>query len=167
LFKRKEACTFIKYYQAVLLKVCFIVELLKDKIIFLTGGSEGIGYECAKAYAAEGANVAIAALNEDRINGAVHELGASHLGIYCDVSIASDVKNAIEKTLQCYGRIDAIHNNAGIATPSKPLHQTTDEEWNNLMNVNLKGTYHTIKYGFEALRNSQGCILNTSSLAPS
>lgn len=140
------------------------MELLKDKIIFLTGGSDGIGYECAKAYAAEGAKVVIAALNEDRINEAVYELGASHLGIYCDVSIASDVKNAIEKTIQTYGKMDAIHNNAGIATPSKPLHQTTDEEWNNLMNVNLKGVYHTIKYGFEALRNSQGCILNTSSL---
>ena len=140
------------------------MELLKDKIIFITGGSEGIGYECAKAYAAEGAKVVIAALNEDRVNEAVDELGASHLGIYCDVSIASDVKSAIEKTMQSYGRIDAIHNNAGIATPSKPLHQTTDEEWNNLMNVNLKGVYHTIKYGFEALRNSQGCILNTSSL---
>ena len=106
----------------------------------------------------------IAALNENRIKEVVDELGQNHLGIQCDISIASDVKSAIEKTLQVYGKIDAIHNNAGIATPSKALHETIEEEWNNLMNVNLKGIYHTIKYGFEALKNSQGSILNTSSL---
>lgn len=137
---------------------------LEDKIIFLTGGSEGIGYECAKAYAAEGAKVVIAAIDEDRINEVIEELGQNHLGIHCDVSVASDVKLAIEKTLQVYGKIDAIHNNAGIATPSKALHETTEEEWNRLVNVNLKGIYHTIKYGFEALKNSEGSILNTSSL---
>ena len=140
------------------------MKLLNDKIIFLTGGSEGIGYECAKAYAAEGAKVVIASLDEKRINEVIDELGQNHLGIYCDVSAASDVKSAIGKTLQVYGKIDAIHNNAGIATPSKALHETTEGEWNNLMNVNLKGIYYTIKYGFDALKNSQGCILNTSSL---
>ena len=140
------------------------MKLLKNRIIFLTGGSEGIGYECAKAYVAEGATVVIAALHETLINEVVDELGQNNLGIRCDVSIAADVKSAIEKTIKVYGKIDAIHNNAGIATPSKELHETTEEEWNILMNVNLKGIYHTIKYGFEALKNSQGCILNTSSL---
>lgn len=138
--------------------------LLKNKVVFLSGGSDGIGYECAKAYATEGAMVVIASLNETRINEVINELGQHHLGIYCDVSAVSDVKSAIEKTLNIYGKIDAIHNNAGIATPSKALHETTEEEWNNLMNVNLKGIYHTIKYGFEALKTSQGSILNTSSL---
>lgn len=140
------------------------MNLLKDKIIFLTGGSEGIGYECAKAYAAESAKVVIASLDEARINEVINELGQNHLGINCDISVGSNVKLAIEKTLRVYGKIDAIHNNAGIATPSKALHETTEEEWNNLMNVNLKGIYHTIKYGFEALNNSHGSILNTSSL---
>lgn len=137
---------------------------LTDKVIFLTGGGDGIGYECAKAYGAEGAKVVIAALDEIRINEVIDELGQIHLGIRCDVSAASDVKSAIEKTMRVYGKIDAIHNNAGIATPSKALHETTEEEWNNLMNVNLKGIYYTIKYGFEALKISQGSILNTSSL---
>jgi NAD(P)-dependent dehydrogenase (short-subunit alcohol dehydrogenase family) len=140
------------------------MKLLNDKIIFLTGGSEGIGYECAKAYAAEGAKVMLAALDTNRISKVIEELGQDHFGIRCDVSVASDVKSAIKKTLQVYGKIDAIHNNAGIATPSKALHETTEEEWINLMNVNLKGIYHTIKYGFEELKNSRGSILNTSSL---
>ncbi len=63
-----------------------------------------------------------------------------------------------------YGRIDAIHNNAGIAHPSKTLDDTSEEEWDNLMNVNLKGIYHMVKFGFKALKESKGCILNTSSL---
>jgi NAD(P)-dependent dehydrogenase (short-subunit alcohol dehydrogenase family) len=140
------------------------MKLLNEKIIFLTGGSEGIGYECARAYAAEGAKVVVAALDEDRIRKVIDELGQNHFGIQCDVSRAPDVKAAIKKTLQVYGRIDAIHNNAGIASPSKSLHETKNKEWDALMNVNLKGIYHTIKYGFEALKNSKGCILNTSSL---
>lgn len=140
------------------------MKLLNDKIIFLTGGSEGIGYECAKAYAAEGASVVIVAKDQKRINYVVQELGAAHLGICCDVTDASAIKKSIEKALKLYGRIDAIHNNAAIANPSKPLHETTEQEWDDLMNVNLKGIYNTIRYGFEALKDSEGCILNTSSL---
>lgn len=140
------------------------MKLLTDKIIFLTGGAQGIGYECAKVYAAEGAQVIIAEKNESVLKEAMHQLGDLHLGIGCDVANAMDVKNAIEKTFALYGRIDAIHNNAGIANPSKPLHETSEPEWNDLMNINLKGIYHTVKYGFDALKNSHGCILNTSSL---
>jgi NAD(P)-dependent dehydrogenase (short-subunit alcohol dehydrogenase family) len=140
------------------------MDQLKDKVIFLTGGSEGIGYECAKAYAAEGAKVIIASLKQERIESVVSELGPGHLGMLCDVSKESEVKAAIEKSIEEYGRIDAIHNNAGIAKPARALHETTPEEWDHLMNVNLKGIYHTIKYGFEALKKSQGSILNTSSL---
>jgi len=140
------------------------MQLLKNKVIFLTGGSEGIGYECAKAYAAEGAKVVIAALDESRINHVINEFGQKHLGIYCNVAVEPNVKYAIDKTLQVYGRIDAIHNNAGIASPSRPLHETTEHEWDDLMNINLKGIFFTVKNGFEALKNSGGCILNTSSL---
>jgi len=137
---------------------------LNDKVIFLTGGSEGIGYECAKAYAREGARLVIAANNQTAVSHVIRELGGDHLGIYCDVANAQDVKAAIEKTLKHYGHLDAIHNNAGIAHPSATLHETTSEEWDALMNVNLKGIFHTVKYGFEALRASEGCILNTSSM---
>lgn len=140
------------------------MDQLKDKIIFLTGGSEGIGYECAKAYSSEGATVIIASLNEEQIARVIAELGPTHLGILCDVSKECDVSAAIAKSIKAYGRLDAIHNNAGIARPAKALHETTSEEWDNLMNTNLKGAYHTIKFGFEALKKSRGSILNTSSL---
>ena len=137
---------------------------LTNKVIFLTGGSEGIGYECAKAYAKEGAKVVIACNNPVSMKPVIDELGHEHLGIYCDVANGNDVKAAIEKTLKRYGRLDAIHNNAGIANPAAVLHETSSEEWDALMNVNLKGIYHTVKYGIEALKKTEGCILNTSSL---
>ena len=57
-----------------------------------------------------------------------------------------------------------IHNNAGIASPAKPLHETSEAEWDALFNINLKSVFHTTRYGFEALKASKGCILNTSSL---
>src|SRR5215467_14093549 len=102
---------------------------LNNKVIFLTGGSEGIGYECAKAYAREGAKLIIAANKPSAVKKAIEELGPEHLGIFCDIAQDRDVKYAIEKSLQHFGRIDAIHNNAGIAYPSAALHETTSEEW--------------------------------------
>jgi meso-butanediol dehydrogenase/(S,S)-butanediol dehydrogenase/diacetyl reductase len=138
--------------------------MLKDQVIFLTGGSTGIGLDCARAYAAEGAKVALVARNGNLSAQAAATLGADHLGFACDVSKDDDVKSAIDRVLARYGKIDAIHNNAGIATPSKPLHETTDDEWDALFNINLKSVLHTTRHGIAALRETKGCILNTSSL---
>jgi NAD(P)-dependent dehydrogenase (short-subunit alcohol dehydrogenase family) len=141
--------------------------LLKDKVIFLTGGSCGIGHDCAKAYAAEGAKVAIIARDKKGVEAVTAELGPEHVGIVCDVTRDADVKEAVQKTLDRFGHIDAVHNNAGISSPSKAVHETTDEEWNALFEVNLKGVLHTTRHAFPALAASKGCILNTSSLVGS
>jgi NAD(P)-dependent dehydrogenase (short-subunit alcohol dehydrogenase family) len=138
--------------------------LLRDKIIFLTGGSSGIGWECAKAYKAEGAKVVIVARGREAVAKAASELGEEHSGLSCDVSCDADVKAAMDKTLVRYGRLDAVHNNAGIATPSKAIHDTTDAEWDAVFNINLKSILHTTRHAFAALKASKGCILNTSSL---
>lgn len=138
--------------------------VLKDKVIFLTGGSCGIGRDCAKAYAAAGAKVTIAARDQDGVEKVAAELGRDHLGIVCDVTRDEDVKASVEKLLSHYGRLDAVHNNAGISDPSKPVHETSDAEWNALFDVNLKGVLHTTRHAFSALVASKGCILNTSSL---
>ena len=138
--------------------------LLHDKVIFLTGGSTGIGWDCAKAYAAEGASVALVARGKAAVDKAAAELGANHLGFACDVSNDAEVKAAIGKTLAHFGKLDAVHNNAGIATPSKPIHETTDTEWDALFNINLKSVLHTTRHAFAALQQSRGTILNTSSL---
>lgn len=140
------------------------MQLLKDKIIFLTGGSRGIGFECAKKYVGAGARVVIISNDAASLESCMLEFDDTHTGLLCDVSSAADVERAIAFALNKYGRIDIIHNNAGIAHPSKPLHETTEEEWENLMAVNLKGIFHTTRFGINALIASQGCILNTSSL---
>ena len=138
--------------------------LLQDQVIFLTGGSTGIGLDCAKAYAAEGAKVALVARNADLSAQAAADLGPDHLGFACDVSNDSAVKSAIARVLKHYGKIDAIHNNAGVGNPSKPLHETTDDEWDALFSINLKSLLHTTRHGIHALRETKGCILNTSSM---
>lgn len=138
--------------------------LLQDKVIFLTGGSTGIGWECAQAYAAEGANVIIAALGQEAVSNAAAMLGTQHFGIPCDVASDAEVRAALEATLARYGKLDAVHNNAGIAAPAKPLHETTDAEWDALFNINLKSVLHTTRHAFDALRQSRGAILNTSSM---
>ncbi len=138
--------------------------LLKDKRIFLTGGSAGIGFECAKAYAREGASVFLIGLDAAEVRAALEQLGAGHDGCACDVSDDAQVKDAIARMLARFERIDAIHNNAGIASPSKALHETTDAEWDRLFDVNLKGLLHTTRHGIAHLKRSRGCILNTSSV---
>jgi meso-butanediol dehydrogenase / (S,S)-butanediol dehydrogenase / diacetyl reductase len=138
--------------------------LLQNKIIFLTGGSTGIGHDCAKAYVKEGATVALVARHGEEAAKTAAELGVNHCGFACDVSCDAEVKGAISRILERYGRLDAIHNNAGIASPSAPLHGTSDAEWDALFAINLKSLLHTTRHGYEALRQSKGCILNTSSL---
>ncbi|MCC6290240.1 MAG: SDR family oxidoreductase [Chitinophagaceae bacterium] len=138
--------------------------MLQNKIILLTGGADGIGWECAKAYAKAGASVCIADKNpggKDRLN----ELkNVNHLFMACDITNEKEVKQVMDNIIHQFSRLDAIHNNAGTGHPSKPLHTTTNEEWNTLMDVNLKSIFLTTKYGIGYLKSSKGSILNTSSL---
>lgn len=138
--------------------------LLKNKVVFLTGGSVGIGRECAFAYAREGETVAIVALEADAAAATAAELGSGHLGFACNVTQDAQVKAAIERVLETYGRIDVIHNNAGLGAPSKPLHETSDAEWDALFNTNVRSVLLTTRHGIEALTRSRGNILNTSSM---
>lgn len=137
---------------------------LANKVIFLTGGSMGIGLECAKKYAEEGAKLVIMSNDEASLKESLSILGDQHSTFFGDISNEIDVKNGIQFALDRHGKIDVIHNNAGIANPSKPLHETNDAEWQNLFDVNLKGILYTTRYSLESLKQTQGCILNTSSL---
>ena len=140
------------------------MKLLNEKVIFLTGGSRGIGLECAKKYVEAGALVMIVANEAGSIEEALRLLGDRAKAILCDVSSGREVEQAIRQTLEIYGRIDVIHNNAGIAHPSKSLDETEEEEWDVLFDTNLKSILYTTRYGLESLKLSGGCILNTSSL---
>jgi meso-butanediol dehydrogenase / (S,S)-butanediol dehydrogenase / diacetyl reductase len=137
---------------------------LANKVIVLTGGGDGIGRECALAYARAGAAVAILDRNMAAAESTAAEIGGKTVAIHADVSDGDAVKDAIATVLKKFSRIDAIHNNAGIASPSKPLHETSEAEWDDLQRINLKSVYWTTRYGFEALAASKGCILNTASM---
>lgn len=138
---------------------------LTGKVVFLTGGGQGIGRECAKAYAGAGAIVVVADINRDAAHSTVAELtGAGHLALSCDVASSASVSMAIQTTLVELGRLDAIHNNAAISGPSKAVHETTEAQWDQLFAINVRSIYHTTCHGIEALKASRGCILNTASM---
>lgn len=138
---------------------------LANRVIFLTGGAQGIGLECAKAYAQAGGQVVIADINADAAQATAAALeGGPHLAVKCDVAAAPSVQAALEATLHQFGRLDAVHNNAAISGPAKPVHATTGEQWDQLFAINVKSIYHTTYYALEALKASRGCILNTASM---
>lgn len=137
---------------------------LKDKIIFITGGASGIGLACADAYIREGARVFIMDKDRNALDKVLDRLGNNHAGFAGDVSKEKDVRSAINNCINRFGRIDVLHNNAAISSPSKTIDETSEEEWDALMNVNLKSVFWTVKFGLEALKKSKGCIINTSSL---
>ncbi len=138
---------------------------LKNKVVFLTGGADGIGWECAQAYANEGAKLVICGLDKNYVEQKASELDGEHYGIRCDVSNDNEVSKAISFILDKFGKLDIIHNNAGVSAPTKPIHSTTIEEWDTVFNTNIKSVFLTARHGLEALKQSKGCILNTSSMA--
>jgi NAD(P)-dependent dehydrogenase (short-subunit alcohol dehydrogenase family) len=137
---------------------------LSGKVVVLTGGADGIGRECALAYAREQAAVAIFDRNLDAGLQTASEAGADSIALHADVSDGESVRLAIRTVLERFGRIDAVHNNAGIASPSKPLHETTESEWDDLLRINLKSVFWTTRFAFDALAESKGAILNTASM---
>lgn len=137
---------------------------LAGKLIVLTGGADGIGRECALAYAREGATVAILDRDLGRAVQTASELGSDSIALPTDVGDGDAVRMSIRAVMKRFGRIDAVHNNAGIASPSKPLHETSEQEWDDLQRINLKSVFWTTKFAFEALIASKGAILNTASM---
>jgi NAD(P)-dependent dehydrogenase (short-subunit alcohol dehydrogenase family) len=138
--------------------------LLEGKVVFLTGGANGIGRECALAYAREGAKVIVADIDRQGAEELAHTLASESIGLFCDVADGASVARAVDAAASHFGRIDAVHNNAGIASPSKPLEETSEEEWARLMKVNLKSVYWTTRSALAALKERRGAILNTASM---
>jgi len=138
--------------------------LLESKAIFLTGGGSGIGSECALAYARDGALVAIADVNRQSAEDTAHAAGRDCIALSCDVADGASIETALKAACAQFGRLDAVHNNAGIASPSKTLDQTSEQEWDDLMRVNVKSVYWTTRFALPALRETRGTILNTASM---
>src|SRR5579863_8152855 len=105
---------------------------LSDKVVVLTGGGDGIGAECALAYAREGATVAILDQNLQSAEDVASRAGERCIALRVDVAEGAMIESAMTQVLNRFGRIDAVHNNAGVANPSLPLHETSEAEWDDL-----------------------------------
>jgi meso-butanediol dehydrogenase / (S,S)-butanediol dehydrogenase / diacetyl reductase len=138
---------------------------LTGKVIFITGGASGIGLECVKAYLRAGARVSVMDCDLAALENLPEEFVDTSLITFAgNVSMGYEVQVAIENTVRAFETIDVIHNNAGVASPSKPLDETSEEEWDTLFSVNLKSVFWTTKFAIHFLKRSNGNILNTSSI---
>src|SRR5580704_14722740 len=137
---------------------------LEGKRTLVTGAARGLGLAIATLFTERGARVALADLDGAAVEQAAAELGGESLGLQCDVTKPQDVQKAIADTVAAFGGLDVMVNNAGIEI-GKPLPETSDEEFALLMAVNVGGVFHGIKYAVPALAQTQGCIINMSSVA--
>ena len=137
---------------------------LSGKVIVLTGGAAGIGRECAAAYVREGAVVALLDRDGEKAAKVAAELGSDCTAVQVDVGEGPAVEAAFHRVLLRYRKLDAVHNNAGIASPSKPLDQTAEHEGDELMRVNVKSVLWTTRFALDALAAGNGSILNTASM---
>jgi len=133
----------------------------KGKIVLITGGSRGIGFATAKLFSTAGAQVVITSKNSVKLTEAAGKLDC--LAIPADVKKISEVQDVIKKIIKKFGRIDILINNAGIFPKIKKLHEISEDEWNEVLDVNLSGPYRFAKEAIPHLQKNGGVIINVSS----
>ena len=140
---------------------------MKAKIAFITGAASGIGRATSAAFAAEGARVVVTDRGEAALQGTaahVKTIGGEVLAITCDVSKPEQVEASVAQAVKAFGRIDCAFNNAGVENKAAPLHEIELEEWDRILNINLRGTFICMKQEIaQMLRQGGGVVVNTSS----
>src|SRR5689334_1360349 len=119
------------------------------KVAFVTGAGSGIGRATAQAFAREGASVVVADVSEQGNQETVRMIeaaGGRALAVTCDVTQADDVRRAIEKTVEAFGRLDVAFNNAGIEHAPTPTDQIAEDLWNRILDVDLRSVFLCMKY---------------------
>lgn len=140
---------------------------LQNKVAIITGSSRGIGQATAQLFAQEGAKVVLTSPDQLELQDTVQRIigaGGKALGIPGDVSKSDDVKCTIKETLEEWGKIDILVNNAGIAF-RRSLEETTEQDWDRLMTINLKGIFLFSKLALPLLLKTKGVIVNLASVA--
>jgi len=135
----------------------------KNKIVVVTGGAKGIGGSCSKLFHELGANVCILDIDEKGKEFA-NELGGKSFFVQCDVSKENQVTKAFAQIVEQMGDIDVLVNNAGIQTYGT-VTETTEEEWDRVINVNVKSAFLCSKFALPSMiKKPNGCIVNVSSV---
>jgi NADP-dependent 3-hydroxy acid dehydrogenase YdfG len=141
---------------------------IEGKVVVITGASSGLGEAAARLLSADGARVALGARRVDRIQSLADELtgsGRKALAVQTDVTDYDQVKRLVDAAVQTYGRIDVMINNAGLM-PHSPLERLKIDDWNRMIDVNLRGVLYGIAAALPYMKQQKsGHIINVSSVA--
>ena len=143
---------------------------LAGKVALITGGASGIGRAAALAFAREGARLIVADMHEEGAQQTAHmitENGGEAMALQVDVTRAAAVEAMIAEAVDAYGRLDCAHNNAGIlGAPFMRITEYTEDEWDRIIDVNMKGVWLCMKYEIpHMMQQGGGAIVNTASAA--
>lgn len=141
--------------------------VLDGKVALVTGGSSGIGEATARLFAGEGARVAVLALGPEELEEVAQDISDSvgeAMPVAADISRPEQMKAAVAKVVDRWGRLDIVFANAGINGVWAPLEELDPEEWRQTIDVNLTGTFFTVKYAAPYLKRNGGAIVITSSI---
>ncbi|PYX82506.1 MAG: short chain dehydrogenase [Acidobacteria bacterium] len=143
---------------------------LQGKVAIITGGTSGIGRDAALLFAEAGAKVVVAGRRETEGNETVElvrKTGGTGLFVKTDVSKAADVQALVGKTVEKFGRVDTAFNNAGIEGNWRPIVDQSEEEWDHVIDINLKGVWLCVKHEIQQMlkQGGGGTIVNMSSVA--
>jgi NAD(P)-dependent dehydrogenase (short-subunit alcohol dehydrogenase family) len=144
------------------------MDRLKNKVAIVTGGAVGIGQSASRLLAKEGARVAVTDILDtegDKTAAEIRAAGGHAVYRRCNVTKESEVQETLAEVQREFGRVDVLVNNAGVAGADKPTHELTEEEWDELMAVNVKGVFFCTKHVVPLMReNGGGSIVNLSSI---
>jgi NAD(P)-dependent dehydrogenase (short-subunit alcohol dehydrogenase family) len=140
---------------------------LQDKVALVTGGSSGIGEATARLFIKEGAKVGVVARTVDELQDAVDRMtenGGEAVALPADISKPNEMQMTIEKLVAKWNRLDIVFANAGINGVWAPIDKLSPEEWRRTIDINLNGTFYTLKYAIPPLKKQGGSIIVTSSV---
>jgi NADP-dependent 3-hydroxy acid dehydrogenase YdfG len=140
---------------------------IEGKVVVITGASSGLGEATARLLSAQGASVVLGARRVDRLQSLADELtgrGGKALAVTTDVTDCDQLKRLVDSAVQAYGRIDIMINNAGLM-PQAPLERLKIDEWNRMIDVNIKGVLYGIAAVLPYMQQHAGHIINVSSVA--
>ncbi len=140
---------------------------LSGKVALITGAGSGLGKATALLLAKEGAKIATLGRNDDELKKVVSQIQKSDgesIAIVADISKPEEMQQAIEKIIQQWGRLDIVFANAGVNGLWAPIDEIPPEEWQKTIDINLNGTFYTVKYAVPYLKNQGGAVVITSSV---